>query len=343
MAEEKRTEISALGEFGLIDELLKKNQKRNASSVLGPGDDAALISHPDQVTVVSTDAYMEKIHFDLMYFPLKHLGYKVVVASISDIYAMNAKPKQITVALAISNRFSVEALEELYEGIYAACKVYNVDLIGGDITSSASGLAITVTAIGAGDPKKIVKRSSAKQGDVLCVSGDLGSAFLGLQILEREKQIYLSNPGIKPDLEDQDYVIGRQLKPEARKDIIEYFEQQQLVPTSMIDISDGLASEVFHLAKSSDVGVIVEEGNVPIKQEAELLALKFKLDPITCALSGGEDYELLFTIDPGDFDKIQYATDIKIIGEIVDKADGVKLHTSGGNIKDLTSQGWKHF
>ncbi|MEL6988025.1 MAG: thiamine-phosphate kinase [Bacteroidota bacterium] len=343
MADEKRTEIGTLGEFGLIDELLKKNQKRNASSVLGPGDDAALISHPDQVTVVSTDAYMEKIHFDLMYFPLKHLGYKVVVASISDIYAMNAKPKQITVALAISNRFSVEALEELYEGIYAACKVYNVDLIGGDITSSASGLAITVTAIGAGDSKKIVKRSGAKPGDVLCVSGDLGSAFLGLQILEREKQLYLSNPGIQPDLEDQDYVIGRQLKPEARKDIIEYFEQNQLVPTSMIDISDGLASEVFHIAKSSDVGVIVEEGNVPIKQEAELLAIKFKLDPITCALSGGEDYELLFTIDPGDFDKIQYATDIKIIGEIVDKADGVKLHTSGGNIKDLTAQGWKHF
>ena len=345
MAEQdKRTEIGALGEFGLIDQLLDKNQKRNATTILGPGDDAAVVRHGDnKVTVISTDAFMEKIHFDLMYFPLKHLGYKVVVASISDIYAMNATPKQITISIALSNRFSVEALEELYEGIYAACKVYNVDLVGGDTTSSTSGLAISVTAIGSADPNKIVKRDGAKPGDVLCVSGDLGSAYLGLQILEREKQLYLSNPGIKPDLEEQTYIIGRQLKPEARKDIIEFFAQQQLIPTSMIDVSDGLASELFHLAKNSEVGFILEEGNVPMRQEAELLAIKFKLDPITCALSGGEDYELLFTIDPADFDKIQYATDIKIIGEVVAESEGVKLHTSGGNIKDLTAQGWKHF
>ena len=234
-------------------------------------------------------------------------------------------------------------MEELYEGIYAACKVYNIDLVGGDTTSSTSGLAISVTAIGSADAAKIVKRDGAKPGDILCVSGDLGSAYLGLQILEREKQLYLSNPGIKPDLEDEKYIIGRQLKPEARKDIIQYFAENQLVPTSMIDISDGLASELFHIAKNSEVGIILEEGNVPMRQEAELLAIKFKLDPITCALSGGEDYELLFTIDPADYDKIQYATDIKIIGEVVEEGEGVKLHTSGGNIKELTAQGWKHF
>lgn len=340
---EQRTDVNELGEFGLIDHLLKKNTIKHKSTIRAAGDDAAVLDFKNKQVVVSSDSFVEKIHFDLMYVPLKHLGHKVVVASISDIYAMNAIPSQITINIAISNRFSVESLEELYEGIYAACKNYNVDLVGGDTTSSSSGLIISVTAIGAADEKKIVGRDGAKPGDLLCVSGDLGAAYLGLQILEREKQVYLSNPGVKPDLENQQYIIGRQLKPEARKEIIAFFEKEELIPTSMIDVSDGLASEVFHICKQSDVGAIVEESNVPIHQESELMAIKFKMDPITCALSGGEDYELLFTIAPKDFDKIQYATGIVVIGEIVDKSEGINLHSSGGNIHPLSAQGWKHF
>ncbi len=340
---EKRTDVNELGEFGLIEHLTKSFPINHASTVKSIGDDAAVINNGDQHTVVSTDMLVEGIHFDLMYTPLMHLGYKSVVVNLSDIYAMNAHPKQITVSVAISNRFSVESMEELYKGIRKACDFYNVDLVGGDMTSSPKGLVISVTAIGAAHPDLITYRNTAKVGDLLCVTGDLGAAYLGLQILEREKQIYLSNPGVQPDLEGQNYLVGRQLKPEARRDVIQAFEKNKLVPTSMIDISDGLASEVFHLCHQSNVGAFVEESGVPIHPDAEMKALDFKLDPITCALSGGEDYELLFTIDPKDVDKVKYLPGIYIMGEMIKKKEGVKLHTKGGNLHDIKAQGWKHF
>eukprot|EP00903_Cladosiphon_okamuranus_P000405 g403.t1 len=286
---------------------------------------------------------VEGIHFDLMYTPLKHLGYKSVVVNLSDIYAMNARPQQITVSMALSNRFSVEALEELYEGIYLACERYGVDLIGGDTTSSNKGMIISVTAIGQGEKDKLVYRSGAKEGDLICITGDVGAAYLGLQILEREKQVYLSTPDVKPDLENEAYCVGRQLKPEARMDMIQQFDKAGIVPTSMIDVSDGVASELFHICRASGVGAFLEESGVPIHPDAQLLALKFKLDPITCALSGGEDYELLFTIKPEDVEKVKYLPDIYIAGEITSAAEGVKLHTKGGNIHPLQAQGWVHF
>ncbi len=339
----KRTEIRDLGEFGLIDRLTGAFPLQNESSVKGVGDDAAVIDNGGFMTVVSTDMLVEGIHFDLMYTPLKHLGYKSVVVNVSDIYAMNATPRQITVSIAISNRFSVEALEELYDGIRAACTHYGVDLVGGDTTSSLKGLIISVTAVGQGEKEKLAYRSGARPGDLICLTGDVGAAYLGLQILEREKQLYLSNPGIQPDLENQQYLVSRQLKPEARKDVIEMFAQNKLVPTSMIDVSDGVSSELFHICKQSGVGAFLEESGVPIHPEAQMMALKFGLDPITCALSGGEDYELLFTIDPSDVEKIKYLPDIYIAGEITPAADGIKLHTKGGNIHDLKAQGWQHF
>ncbi len=341
--EQKRTDVNELGEFGLIDHLTKENPIQNNSTIMGVGDDAAVIDNGEMVTVVSTDMLVEGIHFDLMYAPLKHLGYKAIVVNLSDIYAMNATPKQVTVSLALSNRFSVEALEEIYAGIYTACKRYGVDLIGGDTTSSPKGLYISVTAIGQAKKERLAYRNTAKVGDLLCITGNLGAAYLGLQLLEREKQIYLSNPGVQPDLENQDYLVGRQLKPEARKDVIETFKKVGLVPTAMIDVSDGLASEVFHICKQSKVGAIIEESGIPLHPDTEMMALKFKLDPATCALSGGEDYELLFTIDPSDIEKIKYLPDIYIMGEIVPKEDGIKLHTKGGNIHALKAQGWRHF
>jgi thiamine-monophosphate kinase len=339
----KRTDVNTLGEFGLIDHLTESFQLQQPSSVKGVGDDAAVIDNGDKLTVVSTDLLVEGIHFDLMYYPLKHLGYKSVVVNLSDICAMNAVPKQVTVSIAISNRFSVEALEELYAGIKAACDYYKVDLVGGDTTSSPKGLYISVTAIGQGEKDKLTYRNTAKVGDLICITGNLGAAYLGLQILEREKQLFLSQPDIQPDLEDQQFLIGRQLKPEARVDMVEAFRKAKLVPTAMIDISDGLASEIFHICKQSGVGAIVEESGVPIHPDAEYRAIGFNLDPITCALSGGEDYELLFTIDPSDVEKVKYLPDIYIAGEIVDAKEGVKLHTKGGNIHPIQAQGWKHF
>lgn len=338
-----RTDVNTLGEFGLIEHLTSRFPLLNASSDLGIGDDAAVINNRDLQTVVSTDMLIEGIHFDLMYTPLKHLGYKSVVVNLSDIYAMNAQPRQITVSIALSNRFSVEALEEFYDGIYAACEHYGVDLVGGDTTSSNKGFVISVTAIGQVEKDKICYRSGAKEGDLICITGNLGAAYLGLQILEREKQIYLSSPDVQPDLNEQTFCIGKQLKPEARKDIIDLFDKAGLVPTSMIDISDGVASELFHICKASGVGAILEESGVAIHPDAQLLALDFKLDPITCALSGGEDYELLFTIDPKDVEKVKYLPDIYIAGEIVNAKDGVKLHSKGGNIHPLQAQGWVHF
>ena len=341
---EKRTEISTMGEFGLIDHITKNLPIVNPSTIKAIGDDAAVIDHSKEgVTVISTDTLVEGIHFDLMYNPLKHLGYKAVVVNLSDIYAMNAYPKQITVSLALSNRISVEAVEELYEGIKAACEYYKVDLIGGDTTASPSGMFINLTAIGVNKKERIVYRNTAKVGDLICVSGNLGAAYLGLQILEREKQLYLDTPGIQPDLEEQQYLIGRQLKPNARFDMVELFEKNDLIPTSMIDVSDGLASEVFHICKQSGVGAIVEESGMPIHPDTEQMAIKFKMDPATVALSGGEDYELMFTIDPKDMEKVKFLPDIYIMGEIVEKSEGIKLHTKGGNIHPIKAQGWVHF
>jgi thiamine-monophosphate kinase len=339
----KRTDVNTLGEFGLIDHLTQRFPLHHRSSVKGIGDDAAVIDHQGALTVVSTDMLVEGIHFDLMYTPLKHLGYKSVVVNLSDIYAMNAIPQQITVSVALSNRYSVEAMEELYEGIRTACSVYNVDLIGGDTTSSPKGLVISVTAIGKGHKEHLTYRNTAKVGDLICITGNLGAAYMGLQILEREKQIYLSDPELQPTLEGHDYLLERQLKPEARKDMIEAFAKAGLVPTAMIDISDGLGSELFHIAKQSGVGVLIEESGVPIHEDAQFQAIDFNMDPITVALSGGEDYELLFTVDPKDLDKVKYMADIYIAGEIVPAEDGVKLNSKGGKLHDITAQGWKHF
>ena len=344
-AQPARTEISTIGEFGLIDRIAEDNPRRQASTLRGIGDDAAVIRYgaDGPATVISTDLLVEGIHFDLMYHPLKHLGYKAVVVNLSDIYAMNATPRQITVSLALSSKVSVEAVEELYVGIKAACEAYGVDLVGGDTTASQRGIVISVTAIGEAVPERIAYRSGARVGDLVCITGHLGAAYLGLQLLEREKQIYLDNPDVQPSLDEATVLVGAQLKPEARRDIIEAFAKNDLVPTSMIDISDGLASELYHICKQSGVGALIEEDGVPIHPDAQLKALDFKLDPITCALSGGEDYELLFTIDPADVEKVKYLPDIYIAGEIVPKADGLKLHTKGGNLHPIPAQGWRHF
>ena len=336
----QRTEVSTLGEFGLIDHLTKNNEIRNASTVLSVGDDAAVIDHFGKQTVVTTDMLVEGIHFDLMYSPLKHLGYKSVIVNLSDVYAMNAHPTQITMSIAFSNRFSVEALNEFYEGVYAACDKYNVDLVGGDTTSSQKGFIICVTAIGEVAPDKFVTRSGAKKDDLICVSGELGGAFLGLTLLEREKKIFLETKGVQPDLENQDYIVGRILKPEARRDIIEFFEEKEIQPTSMIDISDGLSSEALHICKKSETGCVLYEEKIPISDLARQFAYKLELDPTACALSGGEDYELLFTIDQKDYDKIASYTVISVVGHITEKDAGSIIITKGGNKYPLTAQGW---
>lgn len=337
-----RTDVNELGEFGLIDHLTKTHECKNLSTIFGVGDDAAVLDYGGQPIILTTDMLLEQIHFDLIYTPLKHLGYKAVVANLSDICAMNALPRQITVSIAISNRFSVEALDEIYEGIYTACRNYNVDMVGGDTNSSKKGLVISITALGTTPKEKITYRSGAKAGDIICVTGDLGAAYLGLQILEREKQLWQSNPGVQPDLEDQTYLIGRQLKPEARTDMVTLFDQNKFIPSSMIDISDGLASEIKHICKRSNTGALIEEALVPLKDESQLMALKFKLDPITCALSGGEDYELLFTADPKDLPTIRTLPGVSIIGEIVPEKEGIKLKTVNGKLHDIIAQGWTH-
>lgn len=339
----QRTEIKTLGEFGLIDRIAQKVEFRQNATLKGIGDDAAVIENQDETTIVSTDLLIEGIHFDLAYTPLRHLGYKAVVVNLSDIYAMNAKPRQITVSLGLSNRLSVEAIDEFYEGIQMACRFYNVDLVGGDTTSSRSGFIISITAIGQATKSKLVYRNGAKKGDLVCITGDLGSAYLGLQVLEREKQIWLEHPDIQPDLDKYPYLIEKILKPEARKDMIMQFEKVNIIPTAMMDISDGLASELHHICKQSNVGAYIEETGVPIHPDAKLMAIEFQLDPISCALSGGEDYELLFTIDPSDIEKVKYLPDIYIAGEITAKEDGIHLHTEGGKIHPITAQGWTHF
>ena len=340
---ENRTEISTLGEFGLIDHLTKNFEIQNVSTVLSVGDDAAVIDHFGKQTVVTTDLLVEGIHFDLMYTPLKHLGYKSVIVNLSDVYAMNATPTQITISIAFSNRFSVEALDEFYEGVYIACEKHGVDLVGGDTSSSNKGFIISVTAIGEVAPDRFVKRSTAQNGDLICVSGYLGAAFLGLTLMEREKKIFLENPKVQPDLENEDYIVGKLLKPEARKDIIEFFEKNEITPTAMMDISDGLSSEVLHLCKQSNLGCRIYEEKIPIHDLARKAAFKFGLDPTVCALNGGEDYELIFTLKQEDYDKITLNEEIAVVGYMTAIEEGTKLLTKGGNTFDITAQGWNAF
>jgi thiamine-monophosphate kinase len=337
-----RTEISQLGEFGLIDHLTKNIELQNASSVLGVGDDAAVIDHFGRQTVITTDLLVEGVHFDLSYTPLRHLGYKSVVVNLSDVYAMNAIPTQITLALGISNRFSVESLDEFYEGVYAACKKYDVDLIGGDTTSSQKGFIISVTAIGEVAPDKFVKRSTAQKGDLICVSGDLGAAYVGLLFLEREKKIFIESPGVQPDLENETYVIGRLLKPEARKDIVEFFAKQEIMPTAMMDISDGLSSEILHICKDSNLGCVLYEDKLPVHEDMKKAAFKFEIDPTACALSGGEDYELLFTIPQSEYDKLVLNEQISVVGYMTEAEQGSHIITKGGGKYAITAQGWNH-
>lgn len=337
------TPVSQLGEFGLIEHLTKHIRLKHDSSIKGIGDDAAVLQYAqDEQTVLTTDLLMEGIHFDLMYTPLKHLGYKAVVVNLSDIYAMNAQPRQITVSLALSSRFTVEALDELYDGILTACRHYEVDLIGGDTSSSHKGLFISITALGVVEKEKVVYRSNAQVGDLVCVTGDLGAAYLGLQLLEREKQIFLENPEVQPDLEQEKHLVGRFLRPEARRDIIDILDKFDILPTAMIDISDGLSSELFHICHQSKVGCEIFEENVPIHQEAYNRAIKFNINPITCALNGGEDYELLFTISPKDRAKLDNIMGISIIGNIAEQNKGLQLFTRSGQAHELVAQGWQH-
>lgn len=334
------TDLSELGEFGLIRHLTQYIELNQPSTLKGVGDDAAVIDNGLLQTVVSTDMLVEGVHFDLTYVPLKHLGFKSVAVNLSDIYAMNAEPRQIVVSLAISNRFRLEALEELYAGMLLACKKYNVDLVGGDTTSSRSGLVLSITAIGAAKKEDLVYRSGARESNLLCVSGDLGGAYMGLQVLEREKSVFKENPKLQPDLEGKDYILERQLKPEARKDIIELLKSLDIKPTSMIDISDGLSSEILHLCTESKVGVELYEDKIPIDPLTYDTAREFNLDPTLCALSGGEDYELLFTVDLSDYEKIKHSMDITILGHITNESKGRLMVAKAGTVHELKAQGW---
>ena len=334
------TNLAELGEFGLIKHLTQHIELYQPSTIKGVGDDAAVINYEDLQTVISTDILIEGVHFDLTYVPLRHLGYKSVIVNLSDVYAMNAHPKQILVSIALSNRFKLEAIEELYSGMLAACKKYKIDLVGGDTTSSLSGLVISITAIGGVKKEDITYRNGAKETNLLCVSGDLGGAYMGLQILEREKSVFKENPKLQPDLEGKDYLLERQLKPEARKDIIETLHSLRIKPTAMIDVSDGLSSEILHLCSQSDVGVELYEEKIPIDSLTYETAREFNLDPTLCALSGGEDYELLFTVDINEYEKLKNSMDITIIGHITDKAKGCNMISKSGTVHELKAQGW---
>lgn len=334
-----RTELSSLGEFGLIDRLAARIPIGQPSTVKGIGDDAAVIDPQALHQVVTTDLLVEGVHFDLGYVPLRHLGYKAVAVNLSDVYAMNATPRQVVVGLALSNRFPVEAVDELYEGMMLACRNFGVDLVGGDTTSSRSGLVISVTAIGAVAREDVVYRSGASQNDLLVVSGDLGAAYMGLQVLEREKAVF-QDSGAQPDLEGHDYILERQLKPEPRRDIIELLKKLGVRPTSMIDVSDGLASEALHLARSSGLGVRIYDEKIPIDPSTYSTARDFNLDPTTCALNGGEDYELLFTVAQSDFEKIKGNPSLTIVGHMTDAASGYQLVDKQGGLHALKAQGW---
>jgi len=340
----ERTELSQLGEFGLIKHLTEHIQLHNESTVKGVGDDAAVIDiGNNKVHLLSTDMLVEGVHFDLMYVPLKHLGFKAIAANVSDICAMNGTAKQITVSIAVSNRFSTEALEELYSGMLMACNKYKVDLVGGDTTSSLAGFVLSISVLGEAEKEEVVYRSGAKEKDLLVVTGDLGGAYMGLQILEREKAVFKDNPNLQPDLEGNDYILERQLKPEARVDIKDILKEKGIRPSSMIDISDGLASEILHLCTQSNVGCNLFEEKIPIDGMTATRAHEFKMDPSICALSGGEDYELLFTISQSDYDKIKGHPDFTVIGHMTDKNSGVNMVTRSGNSVTLTAQGWDAF
>ncbi len=338
-----RTPLEQLGEFGLISHLTKDFELNQTSTIKGIGDDAAVLDLTDQKTVISTDLLIEGVHFDLSYMPLKHLGYKSVVVNLSDIYAMNAMATQITVSIAVSNRFPLEALEEFYAGVALACKMYNVDLIGGDTTSSTKGMLISITAIGQVSDEKLVMRSGSKENDLLVVTGDLGGAYLGLQVLEREKEVFKVDPNNQPDLEPYSYIIERQLKPEARKDIVELLEKLEVHPTSMIDISDGLSSEILHLCSQGDVGCNLYEDKIPLDPTVIAASEEFKMDSTMIALSGGEDYELLFTIDQKEFPKIKGNPNLTVLGHITHKNEGAHLISRNGSKIPLSAQGWNSF
>lgn len=340
---ENRSEIKQLGEFGLIDRIRQQFNLTHHSSMTGIGDDAAVIDIGEECLLVTTDMLLEGIHFDLAFTPLHHLGYKSVVANVSDIAAMNGRPQQITVSIALSNRFSIEAVDALYAGIKAACENYKVDLVGGDTTASASGLVISITALGRAKRNDVAYRTGAQPNDIICVTGDLGAALAGLQVLEREKEVFLANPSMQPDLEKYEYVVGRQLKPEARTDIVFDLAEAGVKPTAMIDVSDGLASELFHISNNSNVGVRIYEDKVPIDHSTYETAIEFKMDPITCALNGGEDYELLFTINKSDQEKIKNHPDIHFIGYTHERKSENVLITKQGTVVPLKAQGWDHF
>lgn len=341
---ENRLEIRQLGEFGLIDRINSRFSIKRPGTLKGIGDDAAVIDMGgDDAMLISTDMLVEGIHFDLSYMPIQHLGYKAVAVNVSDIAAMNGTAEQITVSVALSNRFSVDAVDALYEGIKSACENYNVDLIGGDTTSSTSGLVLSITVIGKAKKSRIAYRNGAKVNDILCVTGDLGAALIGLQILEREKEVFMADPNMQPDLEKYEYAVGRQLKPEARTDIVFDLAEANVIPTSMIDVSDGLASELFHLSKQSGLGVRIYEDKIPMDNIAYETAIEFKLDPMTCALNGGEDYELLFTIDKADQEKIKNHPDIHMIGYMHERKDQNVMITKQGSVIPLKAQGWDHF
>jgi thiamine-monophosphate kinase len=337
---QRLTSLENLGEFGLIDRLTKNIKIYHSSTLKGTGDDAAVIDTGDKVLLLSTDLLIEGIHFDLTYMPFKHLGYKAAVVNISDIAAMNGIPTQMTLSIAVSSRFSAEALDELYAGFLLACEKYKVDLVGGDTCSSTKGLMISVSILGTAAREEVVYRNGAKPGDLLCVTGDLGSAYIGLLILEREKQVFKVNPNMQPELTGYDYQIGRQLKPEARTDIRNLFLAAGIKPTAMIDISDGLASEILHLCKQSDTGCKLFEAKIPMAEETRELAMEFKIIPSVTALSGGEDYELLFTIPQSDYEKLKDVEGITFIGHMTDPADGINMLTPDGKIVPLTAQGW---
>lgn len=340
---QERTSLEQLGEFGLIDHLTKNFTLKHKSTVKGIGDDAAVLDFATKKVVLSTDLLIENVHFDLSYMPLKHLGYKAVMVNLSDIYAMNATATQITVSLAVSNRFPLEALEELYEGIAHAAKKYNIDVVGGDTTSSKTGLLISITALGEANEKEITYRNGAKPNDLLVVSGDLGAAYMGLQVLEREKEVFKVNPNSQPDLEPYSYIVERQLKPEARKDIPELLKELEVKPTAMIDISDGLSSEILHLCKNSSVGCNLFEDKIPLDPTVISTCEEFNIDSTTVALSGGEDYELLFTIDQADFPKIKGNPNLTVIGHMADASEGANLITRGDTKIPLSAQGWNSF
>jgi thiamine-monophosphate kinase len=336
-----KTELSTLGEFGLIRRLTERIVLKNSSTIKGVGDDCAVLDYKDKRVVLTTDMLTEGVHFNLMYTPLRHLGYKAVTVNLSDIYAMNAVPRQITVSMAISSKLSVEALEELYSGIYLACERYGVDLVGGDTTTSLTGLTLSLTAVGEADESDLVYRSGAQNSDLLCVTGDLGGAYMGLQLLERENEVFKVNPKMKPQFEGYDYILERQLKPEARKDMGPIFKELGIKPTSMIDISDGLSSEILHLCTDSGVGCRLYEEHIPYDNQTKKMANELNINPLVAALNGGEDYELLFTVPVTDHHKIKNHPDITILGHICDKSKGTNLITVGTGLEiPLEAQGW---